>query len=428
MTAVERLSFFGRITSEQGARVPPCSFGAQQCSCSRDELHGMWRASDDATCFEPHASFYTHVPFCHKRRCTFCMYASSTDYTTSDLSDYRRYVARDLAAWSPLVDRARIRNLYVGGGTPSVYSPEDLGDMLSRFRDFEYEPLGERTCEMSPTTATEEHVRAVAGCGINRLSLGIQSFDPSVAAAINRDAADADHVRRLCACARECSFVDVNLDLMLGIPGISEANLRDSVRLVQKVGALSASVYYWRQTDVPRARLKWEYDIVCEEMRDGGWSLESGSAETEYHLFFSPERRRDTLRYVTSGNCIDNMRVVGLGIHAHGFRPALSYTCSGENLYQVWCMDRSAQQRMAAANMLYHNDGVLDKRLFRKAFGEDASSCFASEIEELRCLGAILETDGELKLVGRDEREMLSLQKFFWDIEYLLRRYGGAKA
>jgi len=46
----------------------------------------------------------------------------------------------------------------------------------------------------------------------------------------------------------------------------------------------------------------------------------------------------------------------------------------------------------------------------------------------LRCIGAILETDGELKLVGRDDQEMLSLQKFFWDMEYLLRRYGGTKA
>jgi len=117
-----------------------------------------------------------------------------------------------------------------------------------------------------------------------------------------------------------------------------------------------------------------------------------------------------------------------LGIHAHGFRPALSYTCSGENSYQVWRMGRSEQQRMAAANMLYHNNGLLDKCLFRKAFGEEVSSCFASEIEELRQLGAIYETNGELKLFGRDEQELLSLQKFFWDMEYLLRRYGGAKA
>ena len=104
MTAVERLELFGRITSEQGALVPPYSFGVRQFPCSRDELFGMWRTSDDATAIEPHVSFYIHVPFCHRRRCTFCMYTSSPDYTTSDLSDYRRYVACDLAAWLPLID------------------------------------------------------------------------------------------------------------------------------------------------------------------------------------------------------------------------------------------------------------------------------------------------------------------------------------
>ena len=423
MTASERLTAYRRLAESNRAYVPPFSFGECRNGCARDEVLEGWGKARDATRLKGGVSIYVHVPFCRKRRCSFCMYSSSTKYDETDLARYSDFVSREFDAWRKML-LPPIRNFYVGGGTPSVYSARQLSALLSPFRRFDVEPLGERTCEMSPSTATEDHVAAIASCGFNGLSLGVQSFDTQVLKAVNRECSDKSHVAQLCTCARRLSFVDVNLDFMLGLPGTGELNLREAVDASRECGALSASFYYWRQTKVSRARLEWEFKVVCDEMNKCGWELVNGTLNTEHHLFFSPERRRDTLRFVTSSNCIDNEQVVGLGTHAHGFRPSLSYSCDPGNTYRVWSMSRDLQLKMAAANVLYYHNNVVDKQSFAHSFGVAFSDVFHDEISALRELNLIEESASEFRLVGRDDVDMVAAQKFFWDPFYLKRHYG----
>ena len=423
MTAFERLAVYRRLVESNKACVPPFSFGECKDGRVRDEVFEGWKHAREATRLRGGRSIYVHVPFCRERRCSFCMYSSSVDYNEIDLKRYRDRILREFGTWQEMFSEP-IRNFYVGGGTPSVYSASQLAVLLSPFSRLEVEPLGERTCEMSPSTATTDHIAAIAKCGFNRISLGVQSFDPKVTRAVNREFSEKAHVRQLCEYARELSFVDVNLDFMLGLPFVAEDNLRDAVQAVRECGALSASFYYWRQATVPRRRLEWELAIVCDEMDKCGWEFVSGAQNTEHHLFFSPERRKDTFRFVTSSNCIDNEQVIGLGTHAHGFRPSISYSCDSENTYKMWCMSQEMQLKMAAANILYHHDNVIDKRSFASAFGLEFSDLFRDEISALHGMNMVEEDETEFRLVCKDNIESIAAQKFFWDASYLKRQYG----
>ena len=423
MTAFEKLKAYRRLVESNRACVPPFSFGECKDGCGRDEVFKAWKHSRDATRLRGGVSIYVHVPFCRERRCSFCMYQSSTDYNEVDLNRYRDHIFREFDWWQEMLS-GPIRNFYVGGGTPSVYSASQLAVLLSPFLRLEVEPLGERTCEMSPSTATTDHIAAIAKCGFNRISLGVQSFDPQVVKAVNREPSGKAHVRQLCEYARELSFLDVNLDFMLGLPLVTEDSLRDAVRAVRDSGALSASFYYWRQAKVSRHRLEWELEVVCDEMDRCGWEFVNGTQNTEHHLFFSPERVRDTLRLVTSSNCIDDEQVIGLGTYAHGFRPSVSYSCDSVNSYRMWRMPQEMQLKMAAANILYYHDNVVDKRGFANAFGMEFPDCFSSEIAALQDLNMVEETESEFRLICKDNLDSISVQKFFWDASYLKRQYG----
>lgn len=277
---------------------------------------------------------------------------------------------------------------------------------------------------MSPATATLRHVDAVAEMHVNRLSLGIQSFDRRVLRAVNRSFAGLGRVGGLCERARKLKFIDVNLDLMLGLPLITEENLRESVRKVVDSGALSSTVYYWRQTTEQRSRLAWEFGIVCEEMQRYGWTLVSGTSDTEHHLFHSPERLPNLFRQATNANCVDNRKVVGLGVHAHGFRSGFSYSCRADRAYDVWRMNEATQMRMAMANFLYFGKGRVNKAAFYRLFGCRIEDVFTDEIVALQNAGLLLDELSAIEIVGADPIERCACQKMFWDWGYLVRTYG----
>lgn len=426
MSPEEKLDFFRRVTCAHNVYSPPFTFGRKVESSGRDEVRERWRLACDRSDLRGTTSLYLHVPFCKSRRCSFCMYGSSTDCSPSRLDRYREKIVRELEEWRVELP-STVQNLYVGGGTPSVYSPQGLYELLHPFSIFSYAADGERTCEMSPSTATLEHIDAVADVGINRLSMGVQSFDETVLAAVSRQSVAMDHIAALCRYAREKRFVDVNLDLMLGLPKITAENLRESVRKVADCGALSSSVYYWRQTPVARDRLACEFEIVRDEMSRLGWTLESGSADSEHHQFCSPERRRGTTRLVTNANCVDNHRVIGIGTYANGFRSGFSYSNVGAARINYWQMNADLQIRMAMSIFLYFGNGHLASRAFRRVFGLDAKDYFKNEFAALRELCALEETDEGVTLVGESAIDRISLQKFFWDWDYLKREYGGGR-
>ncbi len=160
---------------------------------------------------------YVHVPFCSSR-CSYCDFA--TNVYDEDL--VRRYVVAlggELEAAALYVGEARADTLYLGGGTPPVLGAEGLGRILTAAANhFPVAPGAEVTCEANPETLSPEILDALAAAGVNRLSLGMQTFDAATLTILGRrheptEAEDA-YWR-----ARAKGFDNVSLDMMYGLPG-----------------------------------------------------------------------------------------------------------------------------------------------------------------------------------------------------------------
>jgi oxygen-independent coproporphyrinogen-3 oxidase len=178
---------------------------------------------------------YVHIPFCISK-CGYCSFVSRPwDELLADR--YWRAVAREMndcvTARTPLADN--VDSLFFGGGTPSVLPAEHIASIMEASRRiFAFLPQCEISLEANPGTLTKEKLLIYRSIGVNRISLGAQSFSDAELAAIGR-IHGAAQIFESFALLRECGFDNVNLDLILGLPGQTErqwmANLDRAVAL-----------------------------------------------------------------------------------------------------------------------------------------------------------------------------------------------------
>ena len=165
----------------------------------------------------PPLSLYIHIPWC-ARKCPYCDFNS---HEARDAVPEDRYVAAlvaDLEQALPRVWGRRVLSVFFGGGTPSLFSARGIDAILAAVRArLALAPDAEITLEANPGTVEAEKFRAFRAAGINRLSLGIQSFDPRHLKSLGR-IHDGDEARRAIEIARR-NFDNLNLDLMYGLPG-----------------------------------------------------------------------------------------------------------------------------------------------------------------------------------------------------------------
>lgn len=194
-------------------------------------------------------SIYVHIPYC-RRRCRYCDFAivpigttASTEMNSDDEATngflrmdqaYRRALANELdiiAATSP-TKTTRLRSIYFGGGTPSLAPLDTLSAILSSVRNsFDVAEDAEITMEMDPGTFSREKLGQLKTMGINRISLGIQSFEDSVLEQIGRIHRRADifeSIDMIHAVFGE--EVNYSIDLISGLPGVSLSDWREAVR------------------------------------------------------------------------------------------------------------------------------------------------------------------------------------------------------
>ena len=160
-------------------------------------------------------SLYIHIPFC-LRKCPYCDFCS----VPYDEEPARRTIAavmRELEMRSR--DACELSTVYIGGGTPTIVPASELIRLIGSVRDYyRVAPDAEITVEANPGTVTKDSVRALAGAGINRFSLGVQSFDDGELKALGRIYGSGDVLRAVDA-VRGAGIRNLSLDLMYGIPG-----------------------------------------------------------------------------------------------------------------------------------------------------------------------------------------------------------------
>ena len=165
----------------------------------------------------PPLTLYVHIPWC-VRKCPYCDFNSHESRDGIPEAAYLKALERDLEAALPLIWERRVRSVFFGGGTPSLLSAAGLDQLLTLLRTLlPIEPLAEITLEANPGTFEAEKFRAFRAAGINRLSVGIQSFNPVHLQRLGR-IHDDQEARRAVEIALT-HFENVNLDLMYALPG-----------------------------------------------------------------------------------------------------------------------------------------------------------------------------------------------------------------
>jgi putative oxygen-independent coproporphyrinogen III oxidase len=175
----------------------------------------------------PPLSLYIHIPWC-VRKCPYCDFNSHEIRNTVPEQAYVDALIADLEQDLPLVWGRAVETVFIGGGTPSLFPPQAIDRLLGAVRArVTLAPGAEITLEANPGTVDQERFRGFRQAGVNRLSLGIQSFQPELLQAIGRIHNDRQAYAAVGA-AREAGFDNLNLDLMFGLPGQgTEAALAD---------------------------------------------------------------------------------------------------------------------------------------------------------------------------------------------------------
>jgi oxygen-independent coproporphyrinogen-3 oxidase len=192
---------------------------------------------------------YLHVPFC-RQRCDFCYFKVYTDKNSREIRRYLEGVRRELALYAPLARFAgrKVRFVYFGGGTPSYLSVEQLRELFEGVRaSFDLGELQETAFECEPGTLSEAKLDELHHLGVTRLSLGVENFAPEILARNNR-AHRAAEIHKTYQAARAVGFEQINVDLIAGMVGESDANWQRCLDETLALAPESVTVY---QMEVP---------------------------------------------------------------------------------------------------------------------------------------------------------------------------------
>lgn len=273
-------------------------------------------------------SLYIHLPFCESL-CTFCAcnkritknHKVETPYIEAVLKEWQMYL--DIFSSRPL-----IKEIHLGGGTPTFFSPENLKLLIGTIlKDADIAGDQEFSVEVHPNHTTEKHLSELAAMGFNRISLGVQDFDPGVQFIINR-IQSFETTEEVVNWARKYDYNSVNIDLVYGLPHQSLSSIGYTIEQIKKLKP--ERIAYYSYAHVPwksKAQRRYtEADLPLAEeklrmyMMGNDWLRMAGYTPVGMDHFALPEDKllkaaatgemhRNFMGYTTTNNHL----IIGLG-------------------------------------------------------------------------------------------------------------------
>lgn len=275
------------------------------------------------------AGLYIHIPFCG-RRCGYCDFYSTTLATAASLSrnegtlpsqgeEFLRVVKREMTARRDLFVRSQLFTVYIGGGTPSLLAPGDLQSLLDHAATlWDCTALREVSLEANPEDLTDDYIARLTGTGFGRLSIGVQSFDDGLLRLMNRRH-DAARAKSAVRAAQRAGFDNISIDLIYGIPGMTDAQWEHSLDEAVALGVQHISAYHLTiEPGTPFGRKGLEE--IPEEVSERQFATlrhrlgEAGFEHYEISNFALPG-----LRAVHNGAYWSGEPYLGVGPSAHSF-------------------------------------------------------------------------------------------------------------
>lgn len=265
----------------------------------------------------PPLSLYIHIPWC-VRKCPYCDFNSHKAPESLPENDYIDALVRDLEQEVPHIWGRTVQSIFIGGGTPSLFSAEAYDRLFSSIRALlPLSPQVEITLEANPGTFEAHRFSDYLDLGINRLSIGVQSFNDQSLAALGR-IHDSKHAIKALETAHKVGFKNINLDLMFGLPHQTEKTARNDVATA--IALEPSHISYYQLTLEPNTLFYQQPPTLPDEDPIIDWQQANQErlANADYQQYevsaYAKENKQcqHNLNYWNFGDYI------GIGAGAHG--------------------------------------------------------------------------------------------------------------
>jgi len=308
----------------------------------------------------PPLSLYIHIPWC-VRKCPYCDFNSHEAGNEIDEQRYINALMQDLDSEANIVERREIQSIFFGGGTPSLFSPDSIHQIITGINDkLTLKDGVEITMEANPGTFEQKNFSEFKSAGINRLSIGIQSFNDTSLKNIGR-IHDGQQSLAAISTAFDADFENINLDLMFGLPEQSSAQAINDVKIACDQGVQHISHYqltiepntYFHKhpPQTPKSELLWDMQQQCHDILS-----ENNFRQYEVSAFSNKNKQcRHNLNYWSFGDYI------GIGAGAHG-----KLTCDNK-ITRRWkhrqpenYMTLASNEPLSGESVIENNDIVFE--------------------------------------------------------------------
>ncbi len=356
-------------------------------------------------------SLYLHIPFCIKR-CTYCDFITHTDNTNDFIESYVKQICQEIESYKEHF--ISLKTIFFGGGTPSVLKIESLEQIFSSINStFTVDKGIEATIEINPVNLNRSNLKKYHNLGINRLSMGVQTFNEELLKVINRNHLVSD-IYKTYESARDSGFINFNIDLIFGLPYQTFSDWNETLEKAIALNSEHISLYgldlhdntpLFAEVEAGITKLPEEEETIkmFEYARD--FLNKSGFIHYEISNWCKTGfEAKHNLAYWKNDNYI------GVGVSAASYYQKRRYTNTKDlNEYMKqnkFIPDKEPQgfkedlEETVFMNLRLLEEG-LDIYEINKRFDIDFESYYYEELLELTKEELVIKTENKLKLTDR---------------------------
>ena len=366
---------------------------------------------------------YVHIPFC-KQKCYYCDFIS---YCNKDnlIEDYVKAVKKEIRMQNI---QSQITTVYIGGGTPSYIDSKYIVEIIDEIKKKNLSKRPEITIEVNPGTVTKEKLKDYKKCGINRLSIGLQSAQDEMLKEIGR-IHNFEQFLETYQMARKVGFKNINVDLILGIPNQRIKDLKDSLEKIIELQPEHISVYSLIVEDgTPIANKidKGELELPDEDTeRNMYWYVKNTLELNEYIHYEISNFAKKGRESKHNMNCWKQNQYFGFGVAAHSYRDITRYS----NTEKIEEYIKNVMTERLDRNRIIHEiqkeyDAKKEYMLlglrkiaginiseFKLKFGDNPIYLFRNELKKLTDEGLIIVDEDYIKLTNKG----IDLANLVWE-------------
>lgn len=262
---------------------------------------------------------YIHFPYCEEK-CWFCRHCSCVVEDKTQFDDYLKYLDKEINLYSQLFKKPKIGHIYLGGGTPTLFNLEKV---INKLREkFKLLPSHQLNVESTFSCLNEEKIKTLKEIGVERLVLGVQSFDRQVLEKINRTQ-DKKYFEEIYRITRRIGIKSINAELMGGLPGQSYKSFMSDLDYLIDLGLDSVHIYSYMQTPKTvlgkKGEFKVDNELKTRMIRDGEKLLEKAGYRY-YGDDYSRKAEHRNQSIYRAGRI--GVGKISLGVSAVGFVPS----------------------------------------------------------------------------------------------------------